>query len=112
MLAVGPDESLGKEAGADSLGIFTDTLAKPVRSGSFRIDRCDDSLFALAVNDRFGNILALLLSFEPIAVGAVAEVLPLNPEIGGEGPVATLPVLNRYHGVSKCEVNIVLNKGV
>jgi len=42
----------------------------------------------------------------------MAEVLQLNPEIGGEGPVATLPVLNRYHGVSKCEVNIVLNKRV
>ena len=90
MLAVSPDESLG----------------------SFRIDDCGDSLFSLAVNDRFGNTLALLLGFEPIAVDAVAEVLQLDPEIGGEGPVATLPVLNRYHGVSKCEVNIVLNKGV
>ena len=91
VLAVGPDESLG----------------------SFRIDDGGDSLFALAVNDRFDNIFALLLSFEPIAAGAVAEVLPLDPETGREGPVATLPVLNRYHdGVSKCEVNIALNKGV
>ena len=87
MLAVGSDESLG----------------------SFRIDGCSDGSFAPVVNDRLGSIFALLLGFEPIAV---AEVLPLNPEIDGEGPVATLPVLNRYHRVSKCEVNMALNKGV
>ena len=90
MLAVGSDKSLG----------------------SFRIDGCSDGSFAPVVNDRLGSIFALLLGFEPIAADAAAEVLPLNPEIDGEGPVATLPVLNRYHGVSKCEVNMALNKGV
>jgi len=100
---------LGKTAGVDSLEIFMDTLAKPARSGSFRIDGCDDSLLALVVNGRFDSISALLLGFEPTAVEAVTEV-PLDPKIGREGPVTTLAVLDAYPGVPKCEVNIALNK--
>lgn len=53
-----------------------------------------------------------ILLFEPTTVDAVVEVLLLNPKIGCKGPVATLTVLDAYHGVSKCEVNIALNKGV
>jgi len=45
-------------------------------------------------------------------VDAVAEVLQLNPKTGGEGPVATLAVLDAYHGISKCEINIALNNRV
>jgi len=45
-------------------------------------------------------------------VDTVAEVLQLDPKTGGEGPVATLVVLDAYHGISKCEVNIALNKRV
>ena len=43
---------------------------------------------------------------------AVAEMLPLDSKTGRKGPAATLAVLNAYPRESKCEVNIVLNKGV
>jgi len=108
VLAVCLGESLEKKVGVDSLETSMDTSAKPVRSGSFRIDRCDDSLFSLAVN-RFDDMSALLLGFEPTAVEAVAEVLS---KIGREEPVTTLAVLDAYPGVPKYEVNIMLNKGV
>ena len=89
VLALSPEESLGTKAGVGTLGIFADTLAKPVRSGSFRFDGCDDGLIALLVNDRLDNTFALLLGFEPTAVNVVAEVLPLDSKIGCKGPVAT-----------------------
>jgi len=112
VLAAGPEESLGKKAGVDSLEILMDTSAKPARSCSFPIDGCDDSLLALVVNGRFDNISALLLGFEPTTVEAVAEALPLDPKMGREGPVTTLAALDAYTGVPKCKVNIMLNKGV
>ena len=60
VLALSPEESLGTKAGVGTLGIFADTLAKPVRSGSFWFDGCNDSLIALLVNDCLDNTFALL----------------------------------------------------
>ena len=55
VLALGPEEPLGREAGVGSLGAFEVALAKPIRSGSCWINGYDNSLFALVVNDRFDD---------------------------------------------------------
>jgi len=64
VLALGPEESLGTEAGVGSSGVSGVTLAKSIRPGSCWIDGRDDILFALLVDDRLNGTFALLLCFE------------------------------------------------